>query len=741
MPDNNLAVYGKWALRRVRVVIEPGANNVYMGSQAQTFRVDYDETIAGGLMETAQRAGYILDGWYTDPDFTNRFLFSTPINDDIEDVEWDYQEDRWRAARIAYGDDSENYQNVRGILHLYAKWIPDTSSRGINVIYDPGDAVLYDSLGNLLTSVPVDPAMHAYENKPSAREAPTNYSDLYSFSYWKAIKENGEEIFIHPGEQIPLDELQAYEIVKDDNGDELHHSVVLTAVYTLIGDPNRKTTITYDGNRFTENMYIGGVKTMEGITRDGTQRVSVTLDKEVNQTIELPTDDDFYLNGYELVGWSFTEGTYAEQVSGAGDNHPNFTPGQQVAADNLVVDAINNRENTLYAMWQPKKYTVTVKQVIESGVPVNNFDYVYRTGVENVIETISDSHRALTGNSSFSVENLEYYNRVGHVIGIDTPTIPVDATYDVRVNAVVTRDDGTVETLNPTSLGNYPILGDVVITYTYSPKVEVKLRKRDAINHNTVVTGAEFTLTPVEFNSATNHWENAGSDKTVTISQATEVQWLQEGTYRLTESTAPENYAKIGTDLYLTIYKDAAFTLFSASGAAISAAVAELDGTGKILTMYDKPIRTVTLSKTLVDDFTDRSAQFGFVITVYDEDGHTVRNYDLGGGTTDNNGQLRPSLGADENIQLKVPHGYKLTVEETPNAMYVTKYAWNGTETAGNTFGSTDAPVEITANGTLVFTNTIIPPSPTGLTFPPAPYALMLAVGVLLLLLRRRRRA
>ena len=62
------------------------------------------------------------------------------------------------------------------------------------------------------------------------------------------------------------------------------------------------------------------------------------------------------------------------------------------------------------------------------------------------------------------------------MIHITTP-IPTDDSYDVRVNAIVTRDDGTTETLNPTALGNYPILGNVVITYTYSPKAEVKLRK------------------------------------------------------------------------------------------------------------------------------------------------------------------------------------------------------------------------------------------------------------------------
>ena len=88
------------------------------------------------------------------------------------------------------------------------------------------------------------------------------------------------------------------------------------------------------------------------------------------------------------------------------------------------------------------------------------------------------------------------------MIHITTP-IPTDDSYDVRVNAIVTRDDGTTETLNPTALGNYPILGNVVITYTYSPKAEVKLQKRDASSHGTILTDAAFVMTPVEYNTST----------------------------------------------------------------------------------------------------------------------------------------------------------------------------------------------------------------------------------------------
>ena len=707
MPDNNVAVYGKWKMRRVRVVIEPGANNVYMGSQATSFRLDYDERIDGGLLETATRAGYILDGWYTDPDFTNRFLFSDPVNDETTDVAWDYQtSNRWAAERAAYGDDTENYENVRGILHLYAKWIPDLNSRGINVVYDPGDAAIYDSIGTLLTTVPIDPHMYDFDGKSVAREAPSNYSELYSFKYWEATTKDGATVHFYPGDPVHLADLIATETVTDDiTGEVLRETVTLRAVYDLTGDPNRLTTITYDGDSFTENLYNGGTKEVQGRAADGTDRKTVTLDKEVNQNIELPTANDFYLDGYELVGWSFTEGTYAEQVAAATTEAPNFEPGQQVAADNLIISDLNDTRNTLYAMWQPKKYTITVKQVVEPGVPQNTFEYKYKTGPERSLPS-NEERRSLTGNTSFTLEDFGYYDLTGDVIHIEPPVIPAEASYDVRVNAIVTKDDGTTEVLPLTELGNYPVLGDVVITYTYSQKVLLKLQKRDATNHSQALTGAKFDITPVEFNPTTNHWEDAGEKITITVDTATYQRYLQEGTYRITETEAPSDHALIGTDLYLTIDKENAWRLFNSSGGTIAESTAVLNNAGDTLIVYDNPIHTVTLSKTVENEGTE---SFNFRVTVTDSSNAGLRNYVIGTWngqdlTTNNIGELNISMKHGDVVQLKIPHGCKLKVAETETALYKAQYSWNnGAPVESYVFGQ--EPVEITADGSLAFAN------------------------------------
>ena len=719
MPHTNVAVYGKWKMIRTRIVIEPGAENVYMGSQVRTFRVDYDERIDGGLLETATRAGYILDGWYTDPKFTNRYLFSNPVNSQTAGVDTTYgTAEHWSAARAAYGDDGEEYDNVRNILHLYAKWILDPDTSGYNIVYDAGDAALRDDLGNLLTTVPIDTHMYAFgeDATPSAREAPSNYNELYSFAYWEATKEDGTTIQLYPGDPITLSEMQASDTITDEvTGDVFRKTITLRAVYTTeAGD--RITHITYDGDTFTQDLYPSGNREVQGKTNDGTGRVRVTLDKEVNQTITLPDEDDFYLDGYELVGWSFFEGTYDEQLAlenafnteHADNPVTHFEPGEQVAADNLQKNVVNDEGNTLYAMWIPKTYSVTVRQVIESGVPDSTFTYVYRRGVENALDNASDQLQALTGNSSFELDDFEYYDISGHVIHVTTP-VPTDDSYDVRVNAIVTRDDGTTEILNPTALGNYPILGDVVITYTYSPKAEVRLQKRDAVAHETILTGAAFVLTPVEYNTTTGRWENAGDGKNVTISSETETLYLQEGTYKITESDPPTGYAAISSEFYLTVSKDGEFSLFDSAGNAVDTQIAELDTDFKrILTMYDNPIRTVTLSKTV--DAADTEGSFSFKITVFDSDGSTrLKNTVIATQsgvdvTTDSIGETTVTLSHGDSIELKIPNGCLLTVEESANAKYKASYVWNNEDSVDdNIFGIT--PVEITKDGNLDYTN------------------------------------
>ena len=135
--------------------------------------------------------------------------------------------------------------------------------------------------------------------------------------------------------------------------------------------------------------------------------------------------------------------------------------------------------------------------------------------------------------------------------------------------------------------------------------------------------------------------------------------------------------------------------------------IAELDSSGKILTVYDNPIRKVTLSKTVEGESEEG---FSFKITVYNDSDGRLGNYVIGtaGGSdliTNNIGEATVILSSGESIDLKIPHGSKLTVEEIQDSRYKASYVWNSEPSVDSlVFGS--EPVSITADSTLAYTNT-----------------------------------
>ena len=702
MPDHNVDVYGYWRMERIRIVIVPGAGNAYLGSQALRFRLDYDETIGGSLLESATRVGYVLDGWYTDPEFTNKWIFSNPVNSSVEGVDMTYQTAaKWASARVTYGDDDEANSNVRGILQLFAKWIPDASEKGVNVIYDPGEAGLYDTNGTPITTVPVDQRLYQEGSDVVVGPAPSGYSDLYIFDYWEAVDSNGNVLTVtdgrgnptttlYPGLSFNVSGVEPYSTLEVE-GETIIKTIKLRAHYTRSDVAEaRFTTITYDGDNFDDPQYPTGSTNRQGRASDGSEQTTVTLDKQINTEIILPNENDFYLDGFTLVGWSFFEGSYEDQVAAlaaynadpdnANNQLINFLPNQKVAADNLDQGLVNDHENTLYAMWQPKTYSITVKQVVEAGVPVQRYSYPYMLGVENQLlsNALESGTKTLTGNTSVTWQDaVEYYGRVGHVFQITTPTIAETEEYAVRVSATVLRDDGTRETIEPNELGNYEILGDIEITYTYSLKVPVKLEKR-ALNNNALLTGSSFLLTPVTWNAETQRWDTVGSttfayDMT-SISSLT--RRLQEGVYRVTETQAPADYAMMGEPVLLTVRKDEVFLLRTTTGNAVNENVAKLTGNDShTLTIYDRPIQTVTIKKTVVGSDTE-TAGYTFSVS-FSLEGSPMRLYDtvgdgLAADTTNNAGIIEFRLANGAEKELRIPWGAVIQISENEYAQFST---------------------------------------------------------------------
>ena len=705
MPDHNVDVYGYWRMERIRVVIVPGAGNAYIGSQALRFRLDYDETIGGALLESATRVGYVLDGWYTDPDFTNKWIFSNPVNSSVEGVDMTYQTAaKWASARVIYGDDDEEHSNVRGILQLYAKWIPDTSEKGVNILYDAGDAGIYDSNGTLITVVPIDPRLYQDGSDVVVGAPPTGYSELYIFDYWEVVDSEGnvltvtdshgnETAVLYPGISFNVSGVEPYSTLEVE-GETILKTIKLRAKYTKSEEAAaRFTTITYDGDKFIDSMYPEGTTERQGRAKDGSERMIVTLDKQINTEIVLPDVEDFFLDGFELVGWSFFPGTYNEQVAAlqqynnAPENADNqltdFKPNQIVAADNIDQGSINTVKNTLYAMWQPKTYSITVKQVVEAGVPVTTYNYPYRYGVENKLdsEPLESDTLSLSGNSDKTWEDaVEYYGRVGHVFNITSPTISEEADYAVRVNATVLMDDGSRKVITPNEKGNYEVLGDIEITYTYAMKVPVKIEKR-SLSDQSELTGSSFVLTPVEWNAETQHWDVIGTSTFAfdMTEVSTLTKRLQEGIYRVEETKAPTDYAMMGEPLMLTVRKDEAFLIRTTTGDAVKDTVAKLSGQDShTLTIYDRPIREITIKKVVQGQNTE-TAGYTFSVQLTLEES-PMRNYDtVGDGisadTTNSAGIIEFRLGDGETKTLRIPWDAVIRVAENEYVQFVVEPA------------------------------------------------------------------
>ena len=232
------------------------------------------------------------------------------------------------------------------------------------------------------------------------------------------------------------------------------------------------------------------------------------------------------------------------------------------------------------------------------------------------------------------------------------------------------RDDGTTETLPLNGSGNYEILGDVTITYTYALKVPVKLEKLDLANQNPL-TGAKFTLTPIEYDSVNRVWKQVGStiwtyDLT---SSNTQTILLQEGVYRVDEIKAPDDYAAMSEPLRLTVVKDGAFSLFTTTGAAVSESIAKLtDSDSHTLTIYDRPIREVTIKKIVDGTDITPNGKYTFLVQLSLE-GSELKGYDtVGNGNaadiTDNSGVIEFALGNNETKTLRIPWESVITITE-----------------------------------------------------------------------------
>ena len=230
MPNHSVMIYAKWTMMRFRVVLDPtggeqGVNPsdiTFPGNQATTFRVDYGELVQASSINNAQREGYILLGWFTDPGFTHPFNFGTPITDAIADMSYATASDADRQGSDPWN--LENGQpkqytdvgldNVRGKVTIYAQWRQNPDGIiGINVRYladdKNGNAGKFASNDSNTWDDPniyADKAMAFGQAASTPVDAQGNPKTDLQFLYWEILDKNGNVVGkAYPGQLWEID--------------------------------------------------------------------------------------------------------------------------------------------------------------------------------------------------------------------------------------------------------------------------------------------------------------------------------------------------------------------------------------------------------------------------------------------------------------------------------------------------------------------------------------------------------
>ncbi|MBR4394849.1 MAG: InlB B-repeat-containing protein [Eubacteriaceae bacterium] len=410
MPNAPVTVYARWETYRIRTVLVPTKDNAhnddvyFPNNQALYFRLDYGESVSDANIKegVAQRIGYRLEGWYTDPDFieSTRFEFNEPLVNGSAGVDMTYQQSEdWQQTEEyphgRYGDNDGEHDNVIGILKLYAKWVKDVGN--IYVEYTvPETYVNRDTQGNLITVIPASNEEYTIApNETSVTintaEAPTKYKGGYEFTKWALVAGDGvtvTETVADPEKTmvVPTNCIQTRELTDDDGETFTIQVIVLQAQFDITAE--NVTELTYDGN--------GGTEPDSDVT-------SKTVSLLVNENVTLLGSDTFVREGYELIGWSLNkdlspeafEQLLASKEDASSQGHEELTLedtperyvyafGEIVIIDNETRDELNTEDNTLYAIWKALYSTITVKKTGMSSSYESAVFVVNGPGYENL---------------------------------------------------------------------------------------------------------------------------------------------------------------------------------------------------------------------------------------------------------------------------------------------------------------------------------------------------------------------
>ena len=649
MPKGGIQLYAKWVQVQYRVFLHANAKidgendpSLDWGGQEMSFRVNYNEQIAGGNPIKGTRDDYEIIGWYFDEALTQPFnIESYYLNDttvtDTYDKTRSTELDKWSDPTESTNKDLTNNRFwITRSLDLYAKWRAKLEgANGINVIYDATDAGYLNNGGTqvqyLEDSLIYKDSSAASAKGASTAKAPASEEDEeMQFLYWEVCRWTGEDELtgtdidyskfvgtgehVYPGNEFTVLKANASvsEVEKDDPADpdkitHAKYTVLLRAVYGPKGTPT-PTHITWYAN-------------------NGTGATVTDSDLQINEAVDVRSATTFKRKGYKFLGWarkvevSNDEGvvqtidgenpdnldkTYTESdlfLKWDGQKFVATANTEGIAAGNEVKKIAADESDPYHGMvavWQ-RGYKVTVKKTVVGTPEDEDIEFSF-TPVRNSNGNITsgeDYNFKLKHNGSKEVFDDLMKNDVFSV------TETSNAYFDITVSGKYTDDDGVDHVISNLGNGtNITIQGDTEITFTNTRKEKkVKIHKVDDSETPVALSGVGFTLN----GEAVTTGENGYTD-IVTL-------YVSPDSYSLIETQPLEHYTGLNAPVPVTV-SETGVTVPSGTENVSVSETPDSDGAFIITVVNPRKQYTVTVIKDVDGNIdADKDAQYSFTAT------------------------------------------------------------------------------------------------------------------------------
>ncbi|SUN09355.1 PI-2b ancillary protein 1 [Streptococcus agalactiae] len=526
MPPHDVKVYAGWQKVTYRVNIDPNGgrlsktDDTYLDLHYGDRIPDYTDITRDYIQDPSGTYYYKYDSRDKDPDSTKDAYYTTDTSLSNVDTttKYKYVKDAYKLVGWYYvnPDGSIRPYNFSGAvtqdINLRAIW---RKAGDYHIIYS-NDAVgtdgkpALDASGQQLqtSNEPTDPDSYDDGSHSALLRRPT-MPDGYRFRGWWY---NGK--IYNPYDSIDIDAHLA----------DANKNITIKPVIIPVGDIKLEdTSIKYNGN--------GGTRVENGnvVTQVETPRM------ELNSTTTIPENQYFTRTGYNLIGWHHDKDL-------ADTGRVEFTAGQSIGIDNNP-----DATNTLYAVWQPKEYTVRVSKTVVGLDEDKTKDFLF-----NPSETLQQENFPLRDG-----QTKEFKVPYGTSISID------EQAYDeFKVSESITEKNLATgeadKTYDATGLQSLTVSGDVDISFTNTRiKQKVRLQKVNVENDNNFLAGAVFDIYESDAHgNKASHPMYSGlvtNDKGLLLVDANNYLSLPVGKYYLTETKAPPGYLLPKNDMSVLV--------------------------------------------------------------------------------------------------------------------------------------------------------------------------------------------